>query len=297
MRSPLLPLLAFCLALSGQAEFRVNPDSNTLWVEDGKEVKAGATTGGDHWNNDGVAVTPGENGGIQFSPRGDKNYSSPRGVQLDAGYPYLVWEVTAVRPILPKAYKEFSVGFLDPKAANLTLVGDARPGIYSCQPFAAAPDPSRRGSCVCVTSGANEVVISSIRMVKVPAEHLEMSSPSFGTKKRLDHGDSLTFTLTLKEPADEVAVSFYKHDMFYFGHVVTIGGKLYCWLKADDGSGRKVWASTIRFADCVYGAWSQDKPIPFPPGAFLAEATVIRTGKPAQAFWTCNAFEFSVPEL
>ncbi|MDD5707263.1 MAG: hypothetical protein PHR35_15170, partial [Kiritimatiellae bacterium] len=242
----------------------------------------------------GLTVTPGEGGGIRFTPFDDKGCSSVRSVRLDGNYPYLVWEVTAMRPVLPKTYKCFSVGILDPKAVNLSVVGDVRPGIYSSRPFAAAPDTNRLGASVFVASGANAVDISSIRMVKVPEQHLEMSSPSFAEKKHLDPGDPLTFTLTLKEPADDVVVSFYKNDMFYFGHVMTIGGRLYCWLKAKDGTDRKVWARTIPFENCVYGAWNKEDPIPLPAGAFLVEATVKRVGKPDQSFWTCNNVEFKM---
>ena len=280
------------LARPGYAALIDNPDPNTLWIEDGKEVKAGPGTGADHWNNDGLTVAPGEKGGVRFTPRDEKNYASSRGVRLDENYPYLVWEVLAMRPVLPKNYKAFSVGILNPKAVNLVLIGDVQPGIYSFRPFAAAPDTNRLGACVCVTSGANEVDIASIRMVKVPEQYLEMSSPSLAEKKRLDPGDPLTFTLTLKEPADDVVVSFYKHDMFYFGHVITIGGKLYCWLKANEGADRKVWTNTISFNDCVFGAWNKDDPIPLPAGTFLVEAVVKRAGKPDQSFWTCNSFEF-----
>ncbi|MDD5708701.1 MAG: hypothetical protein PHR35_22530, partial [Kiritimatiellae bacterium] len=35
-----------------------NPDTNTLWVEDGRDIQVGPTTGTNHWNNAGLTVTP-----------------------------------------------------------------------------------------------------------------------------------------------------------------------------------------------------------------------------------------------
>ena len=285
-------LLAGMLGLAGpgHAAWVYRPDNNTLWVENGRNSKVGPTTAGDHWNDGGLKVTPGKNGGIQFSSPDGQHTSVVRSVPFSEKYPYLVCEVTAGQPI--PGYQAFVIGFLDPKAVNLTLVGSVAPGIYTCRPFRAAPDPGAAGARVQLGLSFNTIQVASLRMVKKPEQFIELDSPAFKKKRRLDPGDPLTFSLRVKEPADDVVVRFYKNDMFYFGPVVTIGGKRYCWLKAKDGTDRKVWANTIQFKDCVLGVWNKEDPIPLPAGAFLVEAMVKRAGKPDQSLWTCSSFEF-----
>ncbi|MCC6581653.1 MAG: hypothetical protein IT440_14570 [Phycisphaeraceae bacterium] len=272
------------------AEWRDNPDNNTLWIEDGTDIQTAPSQDASHWANTYLDVTAGESGGFSLCSPDNNHSGTAHGIAVDPAYPYLVWEIVLTKPT--EGYQAFGVDLLDKGSTIFSLVGPLRPGIYSFQPLAALPDLKPHKTTLRISIYNNTVNFTSIQMVRKPEQFLELASPSFAGKQRLDPGDPLTFNLTLTEPADDVVVSYYKRDMYYFGHVLTIGGKLHCWLNPTDGSDRKIWSNTIPFVNCVNGAWNKEEMIPFPPGFFLVEAVVKRKGKPDQTFWTCNSYEF-----
>ena len=61
----LLPVFCFLmLGVQGRAEFKTNPDPQTLWIEDGENIKATNTNFGNGWNATDIAVSPNPDGGF-----------------------------------------------------------------------------------------------------------------------------------------------------------------------------------------------------------------------------------------
>jgi len=93
-------LLAACclsiLPLCSEAKFIPNPDTNTLWVEDGVEVAVGPGCTDTQWG-DGLEIESVPGQGMLFRSPSDKKTATCRQLPLDPAFPYMVWEIADMR--------------------------------------------------------------------------------------------------------------------------------------------------------------------------------------------------------
>ena len=95
MKNKLIVMTAVLLAGSlARAEFKMNPDSNTLWIEDGKNIKTANTNFGNGWNDTDVAITSNPDGGFYLEQKKQGKPQTGRMVPVSPEYPYVVYEVS-----------------------------------------------------------------------------------------------------------------------------------------------------------------------------------------------------------
>ena len=84
-----------------------------------------------------------------------------------------------------------------------------------------------------------KLTFSDLKMVKKPDNFIEVTSPAFAAKKQYTPGDKIRFTVTLKEPAEDVSVRLVFPDLLA---AVKLNGMGKLQLKPIDDT-QKVWSA------------------------------------------------------
>lgn len=269
------------------AELKSNPDKNTLWIEDGKKVQVGVGSSNRHWNTQGLNVSDASEEdsaeGILFESPNSKKHATGRYVHFDPAFPYLVWEISQVIP--GKGYQGFCLHTLQTDhGLFFSMVSHLKTGLFTVNTSYYYPVP--KVSYLRIDLYNTQITMKYLKLVKTPANYLEISSPLFATKKGLDLGDEVTFKLVLAETAEDVSLRFFDS---YTMPQLTINGSQTLQLKAEDED-QKIWTRKLKFDSCTGAA----KPgIPFSPGGFIVKA-VILGGKLGMPIWTTNPVEFRI---
>lgn len=225
MKKALLILTVGALASGLYAEFKRNPDPNTLWVEEG-----GNTVYGKDNKNWRVLKT-------EITPFTDAKYMSFGGakdlgryVPVSPDYPYFIVKVKS-NELKPKGYNAFSASF--PGGHQMFGVVTKVPvGTYVVKHTMTA----KRDLFLRIDYYGQKIVIEKMAMVKVPEVAVDM------TPAVLKKGGELVVTVKLQQEADAVDVKFHKA---YTMPQIQLNGKKSYEMTSDDSG--KVWTLKVKY--------------------------------------------------
>jgi hypothetical protein len=217
------------------AESINNPDENTLWLEDGKDIKTASGITANAWNSD-LKYTSLE-GGKGFQVETVDKVVGGKYIGVSAEYPWLVYEITNVE-IIPKKYVGLSMG-ISGFACGTVLKVPA--GIYAFNIYDNSTVPAKGQAHCRIDQYGLKLTYAYMKMVKEPENYIKIDSEAFAAKKAYATGDKLKFTVKLKDPAADVMLSFF-HS--YTMPAIDLGGGKTMQLKQEDKEG-KVWSGEL----------------------------------------------------
>ncbi|MCX5642890.1 MAG: hypothetical protein NTY10_06675 [Candidatus Omnitrophica bacterium] len=278
-----LVALFFFVTLS-EAKVIHNPDSNTLWIEDGIKVETGIGQSADHWisENTTAEVKEAQGGGIIFNNIGIEanRYATGRYLPIDPAYPYITWEITNFKNA--DTSRSFNAAFQGLLGMGIsTYIPE---GIYVYNPFV-DKNQAKTVTHFRIDVSNCAVTFKYLKMVKVPENYIEVTSPAFSEKKRLDIGDSVTFKVILAKPAEDVSLTFFDS---YIMPQIKLNDSQILQLKPVEGN-PAIWQATIKIDSCEGDNLAPGKQ--FDPGRFLIKAVVLGGGI-SVPIWTPNTYEF-----
>ena len=262
-------------AFSALAELKQNTDENTLWIEDGKEIKTGAGSG-DYWN-DAIKFTPLPDGGFSMEASGKVN-STGRYLPMSQDYPYVVFEITQVekRP----GYTAFGLPQLlgsNNATVGIGIVSQLQTGIFAVNTFEngklGSKTPFFRINLFNCTLN-----FKYLKCVKVPEAYIEMLP-----KEPLKIGDKITFKVHLEKPAEDVSLRF------FFGYTmpeIRINGEQSLQLKPENPDDNKTWIGTIDYKSIDFSIKKDNQDIP--PGGMLVKAVILGSERNTPVWGTNN---------
>ena len=239
MKNKLIVMTAVLLAGSlARAEFKMNPDSNTLWIEDGKNIKTANTNFGGGWNNTDVAVTSNPDGGFYLEQKKQGKPQTGRMVPVSPEYPYVVYEVSELE--MKPGYHALWLPLLG--SAMTVLEGNVQKGVFAVNYYENSKlKPDAKQSFLGLHIHGLKVGFKYIKVVKVPDYYIKVESPAFAEKKYCAPGDKVKFTVYLKEEAEDVSLQFFRSTVL----PLQINGSSKLQLLPVDGGNNKVWSAEI----------------------------------------------------
>ena len=202
-------LFSLVLCVYCMAEFIKNPDSNTLWLENGVNIETDPGRGYKGWVNTtmDISYTPAteeSEGYFTFKSPESKKHSTRRYVPISKDYPWLEFEILSYIPDAV-AYKNFWLGIY--KGKNM-FTNIPKPGIYLQNLWFATPFEKAVG-LIDFTIYGYEVNFKYIKIVKEPENSFFIDSPAYKEKECCEIGDKLIFTAKLAAPAEDVTITFW----------------------------------------------------------------------------------------
>lgn len=278
------------IAQVSHAKILNNTDPNMLWLEDGVDVETDAMSM-HGWNATQLEIRSVPGKGIIFrSPAPDK-YGSGRYLPVDPEYPYMVWEIPEVKAT-GAAYRGINVSFhfQNPKVPSLKLLGfegPVYPGIYVTNLALFNPQLTKENTlCVFYLYGT-EMLVKTIKMVKVPDYYIEITSPAVKEKNRIEIGDTITFRVIMCEPAEDVTLAFYDSRPSPSAcSPTTLNGQGRLQLKPENGN-QKIWTGSMDIKTAPSGD--------FPPATFIIRADILGAGINLP-LWSTNSYLFHFPK-
>jgi hypothetical protein len=272
----------FVMNIEGKVIY--NPDNNTLWIEDATNVETGEVGKEGYWAGKywagSLEIESKENLLRIKSPSINKECSG-RVFKFDPEYPYLVWEINKV--VYGEGYRGLGICFPHPV---FQFVTHFYPGIFVVNPFLSKKDIKDFEYCRIYLYNT-EIYLKYIKMVKKPDYLIEINGPEIEKKGYAEPGDEINFKVILKEPAEDVSLTFYD---YYGTHETKINGSSFLQLKPEDDE-QKIWSGKIKIENINKPSVDRkEKNDVFLPSEFLIKATVLG-GKINVPIWTANWFE------
>lgn len=271
----------FPFSIYSPAKVVYNPDENTLWIEDGKEPEIVEHGKPEFWAGKawaGKLEFEEIEGGFKIKSPSSERYSIGRYFKLSPDYPYLVWEISKV--IYGEGYRGFGMHF---PGNVFGFVSHMFPGIFVVNPFLVDKNLQEKLHFCRIYLYNTELHFKYIKMVKKPDYYIEITGPQLKEKGYVEVGDELYFRVILKEPAEDVSLTFYT---YYITQEVKINNSSCLQLKPEDEEG-KIWGGKIKIESI---APPSDKKSSYSAGEFLIKATILG-GKINVPLWTANYFE------
>ena len=287
LERPCALLACFGIALLGvSVAFAADP--NVLWVEDGSNLTVGDKPTDKQWGGKGVSLTKADGGGFVFDVQ--TGYAVGKYIDIDPDYPYLVWRITDVKPHV-EGYRGWTGPMLWTKPQRpqyLGQVAQIQTGIFMIdlrQTLGASYEKKTVYMRMDLHGAA--LTFSYFKMVKQPEDLIEITSPAFKAKKRLDIGDEITFRVKLAAPAEDVQFRLFNN---YTMPPIRLNGNHALQAKPEDEPG-KVWSTTVTVKSAVGGRTK--KGVGYQPGQCLVKA-IILGGQIKEPLWTNNPVPFSI---
>jgi hypothetical protein len=269
--------------LPARAEFKDNPDPNTLWIEDGSNIATGDQSSDQYWATGtpplNITAAP-DNAGFILDAAGDA-HAAGRYVKFDPAYPYITWEITRVEN--GTGYRAFGIRALGNNPAFGGMVTHIQPGIYTSRTHFLFPEP--KTAFLRLELYNAKVTLKYLKVVKTPDNYAEINTDLFKTKGYLELGDEVQFKVVLAEPAEDVTLRFF-HS--YIMPPLSVNGSQTLQLKPVNEQ-NKIWSARVKITSCAAGNLKPGKQ--FTPGEFLVKAVVLG-GKIDTPLWTNNPVEF-----
>ena len=238
MKQSATVFLGVLFITAAYAEMKENPDPNTLWREDGKAIAAQEGNSAQAWNSALKYEALPDGKGFRVEP--EKKPAGGRYLSVSAAYPWFVYEITVVEP--KKGYRQNRIAFQG--GHSHTQIGRIFPGIYAFNLYENSTQEKKGKPFMRIDQHGLKLTYRYMKMVKIPENYIQCSSDAFLTKKAFGAGDKLQFTVTLKEPAEDVMLSFFKS---YTMPQLKLGGKAALQLKPADKEGR-IWTGELTAA-------------------------------------------------
>lgn len=243
MKKTLIALTVGALAFGAYAEFKKNPDANTLWVEEGGNTAYGKNAGKEWRTNNGEIVPVKDAKNMVFGGAKDLG----RYVPVSPDYPYFIVKVKS-NDLKPKSYNAFSASL--PGIPMFNVVTKVPAGTYVVKHSMNL----KRDQFLRLDYFGKRITIEKMGMVKVPEVAVDMAPAA------LQKGDELTVTVTLQKEADAVDIKFHKA---YTMPKIKLNGKD-AYEMTGDASG-KVWTFKVKY----------DNFTGFKPGEKLKKTNII----------------------
>jgi hypothetical protein len=240
-------LLTIAVAMTGiaaSAEMVKNPDANTLWIENGKNIKTSTKNAAGAWRTSAFSITPAKDGKgfVLTSDAKKKYYSTGCYLPVSPEYPWFCWNITDVKNL--KGYRGLTMGSFS--GLNCNQVGEVshiKPGYYAVNIAQNSKLKKPAKPFLRIDQHGLQVTFEYMKMVKKPDYYIEVTSDAIKANKPIQPGDEVTFTLNLKEPAEEATLTFYKA---YTMPKMKINGSAMIMMKPADKE-NKVWTAKVKF--------------------------------------------------
>ena len=213
-----------------------NPDANTLWLEDGKDIKLTDKSKFYHWRAINVDVTSNAKGkGFSLKAQGKKSPKVLTGIKLHKDYPYLTFKINNLNMYQGYCNLTFLInGFF-------SSVQEATPqkGIYVYDLYKNLPSK--------VETNLNRYLTIYLSNLKVNFEYLKIvKNPPYLVKvdcntSEIKPGSKVKFTAYLAEEAEDVSISLIANGV---PRSIKVNGKLKIQLKVVDKT-QKIWAAEV----------------------------------------------------
>ena len=254
MKKTLIALTVGALAFGAYAEFKKNPDPNTLWMEEGGNTAYGKNAGKEWRTNGGEIIPVKDDKYMVFGGAKDLG----RYVPVSPEYPYFIVKVKANEP-RPKSYHAFNAG-LPNGCALFNVVTKVPVGTYVVRHNVT----QKRDQFLRLDYYGKKITIEKMGMVKVPEVAVDMTSA------KIKKGDELTITVKLQKEADAVDMKCFKA---YTMPKIKLNGKDSYEMTGDDSG--KVWTFKAKY-DSFTGFKPNEK---LNRGAVVFQIDVIRGDK------------------
>ncbi len=277
----------FCLGLTLRAELLKNPDPNTLWIENGKNIRTDAKNGFNNaWYSNPsdpkcakIESMPDGNGFSLSVPSG-KLGQTYLAVPASPDYPYLTFRISAIEYF--PGYRGWTCQ-ISRTGFSVGQTSSPKPGIFTFNVYENAPENSSKGfNYIRIYNNGMKTVFSGIKMVKKPDYYVEAQSDAFKNKKSFTVGDKVKFIVYLKEEAEDVSIRLVSEGT---PNVIKINKADKIQLKPIDES-QKIWEAEVEIKE-LHGAKSKRN-------AILMQAVVLG-GELEVPIWGAIAYPFIIP--
>ncbi|MFA6931187.1 MAG: hypothetical protein WCT05_12750 [Lentisphaeria bacterium] len=236
-------LIMMSLIFAIQAEMLLYPDDNTLWLEDGKNIKVSEIGNPEAWNCRLLSIQSLPEGGFSIGKTPElQGNSTYRNLPVSPEYPWLTFQITGFETL--PGYRSWS---FYPKVDGkmvfiLGQITYPKLGIYNVHlydhPLLSLPDSQALFLLYIYNLQLN---FAYLKMVKKPDNYLELHSSAFSEKKQYGPGDILKFTMCLKNPAEDASIRFFDH---YKINEARLNNNHFLQLKPEDDE-QKIWSATV----------------------------------------------------
>ena len=273
--------------LTLNAELLKNTDQNTLWIENGKNIKTDAQNGfSNGWYSKPsdprcVKIESMPDGkGFSCSVQSGKLGQTYLAVPTSPDYPYLTFQILAI---------EYFPGYrgwicqISKTGFSVDQISTPKPGIFAFNVYENAPAINNKSqNYIRIYNYGMKTVFSEIKMVKKPDYYIAAQSNAFKNKQSFTVGDKIKFTVYLKEAAEDVSIRLSTTGV---PNIIKINKTNKIQLKPTDES-QKIWETEVEIKD-LRGAKSKRN-------AILMQAVVLG-GELDVPIWSAIAYPFIAP--
>jgi hypothetical protein len=271
------------LPAMGRAALIQNPDPNTLWTFDGKDISLGSKPG--QWRAGEIDVKSADGGGLLFNAQG-KGHSTGHYVPLDADYPYLVLDIADVKN--GQGYRALNIFLSGVKETSMAaMVSYLQTGRFILRMFPENVTPPKQ-AFLSLYLYNTAITVKILKMVKAPADNLQIIPPPGA--QQVSPGDEVTFRLTLEKPAEDATLTFYNS---YTMPQVTLNGQTRLQLKPEDDA-QKIWSAKIKLTAITRVGGNEG--LDFKPGGLMVKTTILG-GAFKEPLWTWNLVPFNFKQV
>ena len=233
-------VLILTAAFAAQAKQIENPDANTLWMEDGKEIELSKGPTFRKWQ-----ANPGKKE-LEFTSKQDgKSFSllakdaagrrTVTRIKLSKEYPYLTFRITGFD--LLRGYRNWTLGVTGLMGTSQATA--PQKGIYVFDLFRNAPEKSaaRKSTNLLIYLYNLRMDLDYIKLVKKPAYgvRVECSDPE------IKPGSKVKFIAELEKEAEDVSISL---STDYVMTPIQVNNTVKIQLKPTDKT-QKIWTAEV----------------------------------------------------
>ena len=223
-----------------QAKQIENPDANTLWMEDGKEIERSKGPGFKRWmqlpGKKELAIKPKEDGkGFSLFAKDASGRKTVTRVKLSPEYPYLTFRITGFD--LLQGYRNWTFGVDGLMAAS--QVTTPQKGIYVFDLFRNASEKgaAQKAAYLQIYLYNLRLDLEYLKLVKKPDYVVRAECAD----REIKPGSKVKFTAELAQEAEDVSISLVTTGA---PRPVQVNGKVKIQLKPTDKT-QKVWTAEI----------------------------------------------------
>ena len=263
----LLTIAAIMAGVSTFAAEAKKTDPNVLWDVNGKNIKLSPVNKSGAWRTKDFTIEPQKDGpGFIFKSR-KKQYTTGKYCKLSPEYPWFCWKITNAK-IIPKTYRSLTMGAFSGLDCNsLPMVSKVLPGYYAINIAQNSKLTKPKTYFLRIDQHGYEITFEYMKMVKKPAYYIEVDSASIKAGKAIQPGEEVTFTLNLKDPAEEATLALYKA---YTMPKIKVNGTAMIMMKPADKE-NKVWTAKVKM-NTLSPIFKKGKG--FPRGGIVVKADV-----------------------
>ena len=231
-----LIIITLLVLFSVQSAQIKNPDADTLWLEDGKDIKTTGKSEFYRWRSIGLEILSGTGRkGFSFYAKDGKHRKALTGIKFSPEYPYLTFRISGLEML--QGYRNWTVninGWLSSFQA-----ATPQKGIYVYDLFQNLPEKE--------TANLNRYLTFYLYNLKMDLEYLKIvKNPPYTVKaecagKAIKPGSKVRLTAYLEKEAEDVSISLITNGV---PRSIKINGVLKIQLKPVNKT-QKVWSTEV----------------------------------------------------